>query len=310
MSLAPKAALALIGGLSDPTKMPGRGYSIPARDCITGSRLRDQPGTVCSGCYALGGHYAFPTVQRALEKRRDSLTDPSWVEAMAVAIRHSEQSGYFRWHDSGDLQSVDHLANIVKVCHLTPDVSHYLPTREYAIVKAWYTLGGRREDGTYRRQLPENLVVRLSVHMVDGRSEGLLSLARSLDPQLKVSVVLTGEKIVSDAAAQSVSARPRVYGPMPVLRGGGAGVGAGRERLLTAPSEDARGSWDRQDVGTQEGLSVLLYPPVVDSFICPASHQGNQCRSCRACWRTNQEVIGYPLHRPRFMIKAKEKVRV
>ena len=242
--MTPAAALDLIGGLSNTTKMPGVSYSIPAKDCITGSKLRQQPGTVCSDCYAMGNRYSFPKVQAALERRRDSLTDPSWVEAMATAIRAYEPSGYFRWHDSGDLQSVDHLSNIVKVCHLTPDVSHYLPTREYAIVRAWYHLGGRKEDGKPRRQLPENLVVRLSVHLVDGNPRALLDWARSLDPQLKVSVVTTQPQHLSTTGV----------------------------------------------------------------FECPAKRWGNKCRNCRACWGTAQEAVGYPLHRPRFMIQAKKEI--
>ena len=37
---------------------------------------------------------------------------------------------YFRWHDSGDVQDLDHLRRIYEVCKLTPDVQHWMPTRE------------------------------------------------------------------------------------------------------------------------------------------------------------------------------------
>jgi hypothetical protein len=30
--------------------------------------------------------------------------------------------------------------------------------------------------------------------------------------------------------------------------------------------------------------------------VCPASKQGNQCGSCRACWSENVQNISYPLH--------------
>jgi hypothetical protein len=65
---------------------------------------------------------------------------------------------YFRWHDSGDLQSLGHLERIVAVCDRTPTVRHWLPTREYRIVTAYL-----REHGSF----PANLNVRLSAHMVN-----------------------------------------------------------------------------------------------------------------------------------------------
>jgi hypothetical protein len=60
----------------------------------------------------------------------------------------------FRWHDSGDIQSLKHLAKIFKVARLTPDVNHWLPTRE-----AWVK--------PYVGRAPKNLVIRFSMPMVD-----------------------------------------------------------------------------------------------------------------------------------------------
>ena len=57
-----------------------------------------------------------------------ALTHPQWVQAMAVLIKGKK---HFRWHDSGDLQSVHHLKKIFEVCNLTPDtMQHWLPTQE------------------------------------------------------------------------------------------------------------------------------------------------------------------------------------
>ncbi len=148
---------AYVGGLSSPSKMPGYAYSLPARECITGSKLRDVDGSVCHGCYAMKGRYVFPKVQAALYRRLESLSQPLWVEAMAELIGRKGQA-HFRWHDSGDLQSVDHLAAIVRVCKLTPSVSHWLPSREYRIVREYL------ESGSF----PANLNVRLSAHMLGG----------------------------------------------------------------------------------------------------------------------------------------------
>lgn len=52
-SRAVKAAVAAIGGLSSPSKMPCHGYSIPAQACKVGSLLRNVSGSACAHCYAL-----------------------------------------------------------------------------------------------------------------------------------------------------------------------------------------------------------------------------------------------------------------
>ena len=48
-------ALKLVGGLSKPSKMPGWAYGIPAKECKTGSKLRQVKGSTCEKCYALKG---------------------------------------------------------------------------------------------------------------------------------------------------------------------------------------------------------------------------------------------------------------
>lgn len=149
---------AYVGGLSKPSKMPGHAYSLPAKECKTGTKLRAVAGSTCSGCYAMKGRYVFPNVQAALYRRLESITKPLWVEVMAELIGRKGDA-YFRWHDSGDLQSVEHFANIVRVCELTPNVRHWLPTREYRMVQDYIAQGG---------EIPANLNVRMSAHMLGG----------------------------------------------------------------------------------------------------------------------------------------------
>ena len=151
-----KEASLIVGGWSKPSKMPCKSYSIPAEACKTGSKLRQQPGTVCSDCYACKGMYRFPVVQNALWKRLASLTDPNWVDAMVAIIGDDE---YFRWHDSGDLQNEEHLLDIFEVAEATPGCTHWLPTKEASLV--------RRVAKKFR--VPENLVIRISSPMVDGK---------------------------------------------------------------------------------------------------------------------------------------------
>jgi hypothetical protein len=138
--LTEKQALAICGSLSNPSKMPGHGYALPAYRCRIGSLLQLIPKAICHYCYALRGRYPFPVVRAAMEKRSGER--------------------YFRWHDSGDLQSIDHLRNIVAVCKNLPRVKFWLPTREYQTVEAYRRMGER---------IPSNLCLRLSAHLIDGK---------------------------------------------------------------------------------------------------------------------------------------------
>ena len=146
-------ALNLVGGLSKPSKMPGFAYGIPAKECKTGAKLQQVKGSTCYNCYALKGCYMFPVVQAAQYKRLDSIKHPAWIKAMAMLI-NSKKTKFFRWHDSGDVQSVKHLAKIFEVCRRSPDVQHWMPTRE-----AWVK--------PYLSRAPKNLVIRFSMPMVD-----------------------------------------------------------------------------------------------------------------------------------------------
>ena len=111
--------------------MPGFAYSTPAHECKTGTKLR----AIGLTAFALTvtryerGRYRFQNVKDAQYKRFRALTHPLWVEAMAAQI-NSKKVKHFRWHDSGDVQNLDHLNKIYEVCRLTPDVKHWMPTRE------------------------------------------------------------------------------------------------------------------------------------------------------------------------------------
>ena len=128
-----KEAKKIIVSLSKPEKMPGYAYGIPAAECKTGKKLRLIPNTVCYGCYAFTGNYArFPVIVQVQYKRLESIQNPLWVEAMAVVINSKAvaQHEVFRWHDSGDVQDLDNLNKIFEVCRLTPEIQHWMPTRE------------------------------------------------------------------------------------------------------------------------------------------------------------------------------------
>jgi hypothetical protein len=148
-----KEAWQLVGGLSKPSKMPGWSIGIPAKECKTGKKLRQIKNSVCEGCYALKGCYVFDIVQKAQYKRLEAINHPDWVQAMATLI-NSKKPDVFRWHDSGDVQDVQHLEKIFRVCELTPEKRHWMPTRE-----AWIK--------DHMHKAPANLVVRFSSPMID-----------------------------------------------------------------------------------------------------------------------------------------------
>ena len=148
-----KEAWQLVGGLSKPSKMPGWSIGIPAKECKTGKKLRQIKNSVCEGCYALKGCYVFKVVQEAQYKRLEAIQHPDWVLAMATLI-NSKKPDVFRWHDSGDVQDVQHLEKIFEVCRLTPGKRHWMPTRE-----AWIK--------DHMEAAPANLVVRFSSPMID-----------------------------------------------------------------------------------------------------------------------------------------------
>jgi hypothetical protein len=164
----------IIGGLSEPSKMPGYSYSISAFRCNVGGSLRNVENSTCKHCYACKGNYVrFPAVQISLERRYESLFDSRWTAAFIAVLNRKtnvrtykpgrmeslrSSKKFFRWHDSGDLQSFEHLLNIVNIAIYCPDIKFWLPTREYALVDRYL-----REVGEF----PQNLTVRVSAHIID-----------------------------------------------------------------------------------------------------------------------------------------------
>ena len=150
-----KKAKLITGSMTRTSKMPGLSYSLPAWECKTGSKLRKVKGSVCASCYALKGNYTrYKAIKAAQYVRLDSLKHPLWTAAMVAQVKRQK---YFRWHDAGDVQDLDHLNKIFEVCRLTPNTNHWMPTRE-----AWV------KDHLPRS--PKNLVIRFSPPMINQRA--------------------------------------------------------------------------------------------------------------------------------------------
>ncbi len=153
-------AIEITGSLTRTSKMPGYSYSIPAQHCKQGTILREIEDSPCHDCYAMKGFYRMDNVRAAQEKRFQSITDPRWEDAMVVHIRAKVKTlvPWFRWHDAGDIQSIEHAHKIFNIARRLPEIHFWLPTQEHTMVL--------RAIEMYPHDLPCNLCLRISSQTV------------------------------------------------------------------------------------------------------------------------------------------------
>lgn len=179
-----------IVALSEPSKMNCLAWSIPAKYCKTGMELREDPNSSCSKCYAHQGHYLIGrTTKSALEERYDAWRmQEHWTEAMVYLIRALSNSK-FRWFDSGDIQDLHMLAQIMEIANRTPKTLHWLPTQEYEMVDAFVRAG---------YHIPKNVTIRFSARNIDGEPPSQLALDlmkyRNVEGYIGTSRVVTNEE--------------------------------------------------------------------------------------------------------------------
>jgi hypothetical protein len=150
---------ARIGGLSAPSKMPGFSIGIPARFCKVGAKLAKVKGSVCFKCYALKGNYRYDNVVKAQNARFAALDSPTWTADMTQVIKAACEAlgeNFFRFHDSGDLQSVKHLLDIVQIARNLPEIQFWCPTKEVKLLKLLKNIA-----------VPSNIVFRVSAFKVN-----------------------------------------------------------------------------------------------------------------------------------------------
>ena len=141
--------------LNKTSKMSAFSFSLDARNCVTGSKLRKIKGSVCEKCYAFKGRYPTPSVRKNRETNLEHFNNKYFVEVMAFKLQHQK---FFRWFDSGDLPNMEGLKKIVRIAEVTPDTKHWLPTREIKLIQQYLK----------KNTFPKNLVVRVSGLMIDG----------------------------------------------------------------------------------------------------------------------------------------------
>ena len=141
--------------LNKTSKMNCFSFSLDANLCNIGSKLRKIKNSTCSKCYALKGNYHYPSVKKNRQTNMKHLNSSYFVFVMSYQLKDLR---YFRWFDSGDIPSMKALLKIVKIAKNTPKTKHWLPTREFGLIKKYLKY----------RSFPQNLLVRLSAPMIDG----------------------------------------------------------------------------------------------------------------------------------------------
>lgn len=145
-------------------------FNLDPTQCVRGSVLRPIEGTVCHGCYAFKAYRMYPGVRKSQGGNQQLWVAAKfygvidrWVEAIAFQIqtlsdrKHKSGkagAGYHRWLGAGDVPDPEFLRAVIAVAKATPDIKHWLPTREYTFIPA-------------DCELPDNLVIRASANRID-----------------------------------------------------------------------------------------------------------------------------------------------
>ena len=175
--------------LSNVSKMPGFSISRDAWLCDVGSKLAKVEGSTCANCYARKGMYRMPNVRKKMIEREEFFNAPDFVPRM-INVLNIVRGDVFRWFDSGDVADVGMALNIIEVCRQTPNKRHWIPSREY---EKW-------TRALQIDKLPDNAVLRMSAHMVDGpRSKGFTH----------TSTVHSGKKAVYDIPRGQICPAPQ-----------------------------------------------------------------------------------------------------
>lgn len=177
-----------VGGLSRPSKMPCYSWGIPTQTCRRAKGLMiDEPNSICGKCYAMTHAYNWKVVKDAYSRRYESwknLPSRDWVNYMVTILNSDKVSkkGYFRWFDSGDIQSLSMIYQLIEIAERTPTIKHWVATREYMdIVK------------TMTEYIPSNMIFRLSHTNIDELDE-VISLTASVK-NVQQSIVISSSDI-------------------------------------------------------------------------------------------------------------------
>ena len=165
------------------SKMPGSTFAQDAFQCNVGSKLREVPGSICSQCNMIRIQKMRPDVDKGYklnQSKWENSKPQDWIDSMVFQINRMylrTLEPFHRWFDSGDLADYEQLMSIDMVARLTPQIYHWLPTKEYALVREYQ-----------RKNIPpKNLVIRVSAPMIDGKPstsfQNTSTVHKKKDPQ-------------------------------------------------------------------------------------------------------------------------------
>ncbi len=294
-----------IGGLSEPSKMPGYSFSLPAIvTCPIGAKLAAIPGTPCSGCYALKGAYAWKPVREAQARRYalimqaigDFTRAKGWINALSNFLDAKEINARKRLHKVG-APSADSLR------------AHYA----YQAAKARLNAGAKRivEGGKVLAEKPESRQLAADYaqsakvyDLVSKDEKRRVKAAVSLDNAQHFRFHDSGDIFhpYYFAMIVAVAARtPNVKFWLPTQERSTVKAFIKSEGELPV-NLIVRFSSPRVDAHPMPKPGSTLLASSVSSdgstkgSLCPAYRQGGICGDCRACWNTAKPLITYPVH--------------
>ena len=150
--------------LSGTSKMPCKSWSLPAWETCPSARSENgKPVDACSNCYALQGAYQWKPAKELRAYNLENWKLNTWVEDMVILINKEgkrNKKNLFRWFDSGDIYCSDLAKKIEQVLKATPNIRHWIPTRQYKDKKIKVILD--------RMNTLDNVVVRFSSDSTNG----------------------------------------------------------------------------------------------------------------------------------------------
>ena len=293
-----------IGGLSEPSKMPGYSFSLPAIvTCPIGAKLALVDGTPCSGCYALKGAYAWKPVREAQARRyailqravNDYVAAKKWIHSLSNFLDAKEQLARKRLHKVGAPN-----AETLNAHYAFQAAKARLNAGAKRIVKGGPALAEKPESRSLAAEYQTAKAAYDSIQLDEQRKK---RAAVALDNASHFRFHDSGDVFhpVYFAMIVSVAERtPNVKFWLPTQERSIVKAFIKNEGPL--PSNlIVRFSSPRVDVHPMPKGDGLLGSSVssdgtTKGSLCPAYGQGGICGDCRACWDDSTPLVTYPVH--------------
>lgn len=278
-------------GFGETQKMPGGSHDLPTHTCHRGRNLAKQgqkmlkdaeekgieinPADLplCTTCYAQQGNMTNSHNQIKYMRNFLGLAKPKdQLMVMDYMLKRFHPGDWFRLFGSGDLQSVNHLAQKMDLARLNPLKKIWLPTHEPSMLekylKQFSSNGDTVDEDKLLRAIPSNVSIRVSEDYPAQLMTPKLMKLIHMHPNISIS---TKDASHFDSARNGMS----------------------------DPTYYFHGAW-----GNNESLETGW--PAMKPYPCPVSYdvksklkggdKGCDSYGCRACWNPNIKIIDYNGH--------------